>query len=129
MQYDYIIVGAGSAGCVLANRLTSDKNNNVLLLEAGPENTALSLKMPAAVLSNLNSTKHNWAFQSEPEPGLNGRTLKHDRGKTLGGSSSINGMVFIRGHALDFVRPTRILIPRELVQIWRCGPTLWYSEY
>ena len=102
MQFDYIIVGAGSAGCVLANRLSGDSSKSVLLLEAGPENKALSLKMPAAVLSNLNSTKHNWAFQSEPEPHLNGRTLKHDRGKTLGGSSSINGMVMIRGHALDF---------------------------
>jgi len=97
MQFDYIIVGAGSAGCVLANRLSGDSSKSVLLLEAGPENKALSLKMPAAVLSNLNSTKHNWAFQSEPEPHLNGRTLKHDRGKTLGGSSSINGMVMIRG--------------------------------
>lgn len=102
MQFDYIIVGAGSAGCVLANRLSHDKNKHVLLLEAGPQNTALSLKMPAAVLTNLNSTKHNWAFQGEPEPQLDGRSLKHDRGKTLGGSSSINGMVFIRGHALDF---------------------------
>lgn len=87
---------------MLANRLSSDSSKQVLLLEAGPENNALSLKMPAAVLSNLNSTKHNWAFQGEPEPHLNGRALKHDRGKTLGGSSSINGMVFIRGHALDF---------------------------
>jgi len=104
MLFDYIIVGAGSAGCVLANRLSSDKTKTVLLLEAGPENAALSLKMPAAVLSNLNSTKHNWAFKGEPEPQFNGRALKHDRGKTLGGSSSINGMVFIRGHALDFER-------------------------
>jgi len=95
MQFDFIIVGAGSAGCVLANRLSSDQSKTVLLLEAGPENSALSLKMPAAVLTNLNSTKHNWAFQGEPEPQLNGRSLKHDRGKTLGGSSSINGMVFI----------------------------------
>ena len=63
MVFDYIIVGAGSAGCVLANHLTSEASNRVLLLEAGPDNTALSLKMPAAVLSNLNSTKHNWAFQ------------------------------------------------------------------
>lgn len=102
MQFDYIIVGAGSAGCVLANRLSADKAKTVLLLEAGPENTALSLKIPAAVLSNLNSTKHNWAFQGEPEPQLDNRCFKHDRGKTLGGSSSINGMVFIRGHALDF---------------------------
>lgn len=102
MHFDYIIVGAGSAGCVLANRLTGDKNKKVLLLEAGPENTALSLKIPAAMLSNLNSTKHNWAFHGEPEPQFGGRSFKHDRGKTLGGSSSINGMVFIRGHALDF---------------------------
>ena len=102
MPFDYIIIGAGSAGCVLANRLSSDASKTVLLLEAGPENSALSLKIPAAVLSNLNSTRHNWAFQGEPEPQLDGRSLKHDRGKTLGGSSSINGMVFIRGHALDF---------------------------
>ena len=102
MDFDFIIVGAGSAGCVLANRLTSDASNRVLLLEAGPDNTALSLKMPAAVLSNLTSTKHNWAFQGEPEPELNGRRIQHDRGKTIGGSSSINGMVYVRGHAGDF---------------------------
>lgn len=102
MNFDYIIVGAGSAGCVLANRLSGDPDNSVLLIEAGPEDKALSLKMPAAVLSNLKGTKHNWAFQGEPEPELNGRQLQHDRGKTLGGSSSINGMLYIRGHALDF---------------------------
>jgi choline dehydrogenase len=102
MDFDYIIIGAGSAGCVLANRLSTDPKNRVLLLEAGPKNAALSLKMPAAVLSNLTSTTHNWAFQGEPEPELNGRRLQHDRGKTIGGSSSINGMVFIRGHALDY---------------------------
>jgi len=102
MDFDFVIIGAGSAGCVLANRLSSDARNSVLLLEAGPEDTGLSLRMPAAVLSNLKSTKHNWAFQGEPEPELNGRQLQHDRGKTLGGSSSINGMVFIRGHALDY---------------------------
>ncbi|MEP1935052.1 MAG: lycopene cyclase family protein, partial [Roseibium sp.] len=85
MEYDYIIVGAGSAGCVLAHRLTEDAENKVLLLEAGPEDKALSLKMPAAVLTNLNSTKHNWAFQGEPEPELNGRQIQHDRGKTIGG--------------------------------------------
>lgn len=102
MDYDYIIIGAGSAGCVLANRLSSNPDHTVLLIEAGPENKALSLKMPAAVLSNLKGTKHNWAFKGEPEPELNGRQLQHDRGKTLGGSSSINGMLYIRGHALDF---------------------------
>lgn len=102
MDFDFIIIGAGSAGCVLANRLSSDARNSVLVLEAGPEDSGLSLRMPAAMLSNLKSTKHNWAFQGEPEPELNGRQLQHDRGKALGGSSSINGMVFIRGHALDY---------------------------
>ena len=102
MQYDYIIVGAGSAGCVLANNLTEDGRHSVLLIEAGPKNNALSLKVPAAVLKNLQSTKYNWAYQGEPEPGLGGRMITHDRGKTLGGSSSINGLCFIRGHALDF---------------------------
>ena len=102
MGYDYIIVGAGSAGCVLANRLTYDGTCRVLLVEAGPKNNALSLKIPAAVLHNLQNTRHNWAYKGEPEPELGGRIITHDRGKTLGGSSSINGMVFIRGHALDF---------------------------
>ena len=102
VEFDYIIVGAGSAGCVLANRLTEDAANRVLLIEAGPRDSGLSLKMPAAVLSNLNSTRHNWAFDGEPEPQLNDRRIRHHRGRTLGGSSSINGMVFIRGHALDF---------------------------
>ena len=102
MEFDYIIVGAGSAGCVLANRLSSDAKTTVLLIEAGPKDRALSLKMPAAVLQNLNSTTHNWAFQGEAEAELNGRIIQHDRGKTLGGSSSINGMCFIRGHALDY---------------------------
>jgi choline dehydrogenase len=102
VEFDYIIVGAGSAGCVLANRLSSDAKTTVLLIEAGPKDRALSLRMPAAVLQNLNSTTHNWAFQGEAEAELNGRIIQHDRGKTLGGSSSINGMCFIRGHALDY---------------------------
>ena len=102
MEYDFIIVGAGSAGCVLANRLSADGSHSVLLIEAGRKDGAWTLKIPAAVLSNLKSTRHNWAFRGEPEPELGGRSLQHDRGKTLGGSSSINGMVFIRGHALDF---------------------------
>ena len=101
-EYDYIIVGAGSAGCVLANRLSKNPKNRVLLLEAGREDKSITLKMPGAVLLNLKSTKHNWAFKGEPEPELTGRQLQHDRGKTLGGSSSINGMVFIRGNSLDY---------------------------
>ncbi len=102
MEFDFIIIGGGSAGCVLANKLSADPQNKVLLLEAGPQNNSINLRMPAAVLSNLKGTKYNWAFQGEPEQQLNGRRIQHDRGKTLGGSSSINGMVFIRGHAMDF---------------------------
>ena len=102
MHYDYIVVGAGSAGCVLANRLSTDPEKSVLLVEAGPDSKALSLKIPAAMLTNLRSTRHNWAYLSEPEPELGGRRMQHDRGKAVGGSSSINGMVFIRGHAMDF---------------------------
>lgn len=102
MEFDFIIVGAGSAGCVLANRLSESGQHSVLLLEAGERDNALTIRMPAACLSNLTSTKHNWAFQGEPEPQLGSRVMQHDRGKVLGGSSSINGMVFIRGHALDF---------------------------
>ena len=101
-SYDYIIVGAGSAGCVLASRLSENGKYTVLVLEAGPDDNALSLKIPAAMLSNLKGTKYNWAFKGDPEPELGGRQITHDRGKAIGGSSSINGMVFIRGHALDF---------------------------
>lgn len=104
MDADYIIIGAGSAGCVLANRLSEDPANRVLLLEAGPPDGALSLRVPSAMLENLESTRFNWAYQGEPEPELGGRRLQHDRGRGIGGSSSINGMVFIRGHAQDFDR-------------------------
>ncbi len=107
MSYDYVIVGAGSAGCVLANRLTENPSNRVLLLEAGPENyffsiAALNERVPAACVANLQNKKTNWFFEGAPEPCLENRTIQHFRGKTLGGSSAINGMVFIRGHALDF---------------------------
>ncbi len=101
-RFDYIVVGAGSAGCVLANRLSADPRKTVLLLEAGPPDRALSLKIPSAMTANLGGGAHNWAFMGEPEPGLAGRRILHDRGKTLGGSSSINGMVCIRGHARDY---------------------------
>lgn len=102
MNADFIIVGAGSAGSVLANRLSEDEKHKILVLEAGPEDRHWTLKMPSAMGTALEQTKHNWAFQGEPEPGLGGRSLKHDRGKVLGGSSSINGMVCVRGHPQDY---------------------------
>ena len=99
---DIIIVGAGSAGCVLANRLSADPTLKVLVVEAGPRDGAISLRAPAAMVSNLTGTRFNWAYPGMPEPGLDGRSFQHDRGRVLGGSSSINGMCWIRGHARDY---------------------------
>ena len=102
-RYDYIIIGAGSAGCVLANRLTEDPATKVLLLEAGPKDNSLLVKMPAGVGALLTQKgAYNWGFWTEPEPNLNNRRLWWPRGKGLGGSSSINGMIYIRGHARDY---------------------------
>ena len=101
--YDYIIIGAGSAGCVLANRLTEDANVKVLLLEAGTKDNSILVKMPAGVGALLpNKGTYNWGFWTEPEPNLNNRKLWWPRGKGWGGSSSINGMIYIRGHARDY---------------------------
>jgi choline dehydrogenase len=101
-RFDYIIVGAGSAGCVLAARLTEEPGVRVLLVEAGPKDRSWRIAMPAAVGSLLSSDRFNWNYLSDPEPGLDGRRLTHPRGRVLGGSSSINGMVYIRGHARDY---------------------------
>ena len=102
MEYDYIIVGAGSAGCVLANRLTASGQYRVLLLEAGGSDRFPVISMPSALSYPMNSKRFNWGYRSEPEPCLNQRKLNCPRGKVLGGSSSINGMAFVRGHACDF---------------------------
>ncbi|WAT25681.1 choline dehydrogenase [Pseudomonas sp. GXZC] len=101
-EFDYIVVGAGSAGCVVANRLSAERTTRVLLLEAGPRHDSVILKMPAALGLPLESKRFNWGFKSEPEPGLNGNRSDQHRGRVLGGSSSINGMVFVRGNPLDF---------------------------
>ena len=102
MKYDYVIVGAGSAGCVLASRLTEDAGKTVLLLEAGPRDTDFWIHVPLGYGKLFARTDLNWAYESEPEPQLNGRRIFTPRGKVLGGSSSINGLVYIRGQREDF---------------------------
>jgi len=101
-SFDTVIVGAGSAGCVLANRLTADGRTTVLLLEAGPRDTNLWIHIPLGYGKLFTRTDVNWAYESEPEPSLNGRRVFTPRGKVLGGSSSINGLVYIRGQPEDF---------------------------
>lgn len=101
-QFDYIIVGAGSAGCVLANRLSENPDNQVLLLETGGSDKSIFIQMPTALSIPMNTDKYAWQFHTEPEPYLDQRKMHCPRGKVLGGSSSINGMVYVRGHAKDF---------------------------
>ena len=101
-EYDYIIIGAGSAGCVLANRLSEDFNHRVLILEAGPMDRNLMIHIPAAVYNVYKNPSLNWNYFSEPEPDCKGRELDLPRGKVVGGSSSINAMVYMRGHPLDY---------------------------
>ena len=100
--FDYIIVGAGSAGCVLANRLTEDSSVSVLLLENGGSDKSIFVQMPTALSIPMNTEKFAWQFHTQPEPFLNNREMHCPRGKVLGGSSSINGMVYVRGHARDY---------------------------
>ena len=100
--FDYVVVGAGSAGCVMAARLSEDPKVSVLLLEAGGTDSDLTLKMPVAFLKAVIDPRFNWGYVTEPEPHMNGRQLWLPRGKVLGGSSSINGMFYMRGHPLDF---------------------------
>ena len=105
-SFDYIIVGGGSAGCALANRLSADPNNSVLVLEAGRPDYWFDvfIHMPAALMFPIGSKFYDWMYTSQPEPHMNGRRVTHGRGKILGGSSSINGMIFQRGNPLDFER-------------------------
>ncbi len=101
-DYDYIIVGAGSAGCLLANRLSADASVSVLLLEAGGKDDHIWLKVPVGARYTQGTPRFDWCFKSEPEPGLNGRSINIPRGRVLGGSSAINGMIYMRGQARDY---------------------------
>src|SRR6202022_3961427 len=104
IEFDYVVVGAGSAGCVLANRLSADGKNSVLLLEAGPKDTNLWIHVPLGYGRLFKEKTVNWMYQTEPEPGLDGRTVFQPRGKVLGGSSSINGLLYVRGQHEDYDR-------------------------
>ncbi len=101
-SFDYVIIGAGSAGCVLANRLSRDPDCRVCLIEAGGKDLNPWIHLPIGYFYTFDNPATDWRFRTEPEPGLNGRILKYPRGKVLGGTSSINGMVYIRGHEKDY---------------------------
>jgi len=102
VQFDTVIVGAGSAGCVLANRLSADPAHHVCLIEAGPEDRSPLIHIPAGILGTIPRRQFNWAFKTEPQPGLGGRHGYQPRGRVLGGSSSINAMIYMRGHRSDY---------------------------
>src|SRR5271163_4658594 len=101
-DFDYIVVGAGSAGCLLANRLSADLDNRVLVLEAGGRDNWIWFHIPVGYLFAIGNPRSDWCFKTEPEPGLNGRSLNYPRGKVIGGSSSINAMIYMRGQAADY---------------------------
>ena len=117
-EYDYIIVGGGTSGCVLANRLTRNKHVNVLLIEAGARDDYLWIHIPVGYLHCIGNPRTDWLFNTEPDPGLNGRALIYPRGKVLGGSSSINGMIYMRGQQGDYDRWAR-----------ECGDDSWRWEH
>src|SRR5271155_1425312 len=101
-DFDYVIIGAGTAGCLLANRLSRDPSKRVLLIEAGGKDNYLWIHIPVGYLYCIDNPRTDWRFRTEPDKGLNGRQLIYPRGKTLGGSSSINGMIYMRGQARDY---------------------------
>src|SRR4051794_22057313 len=101
-EFDYIVVGAGTAGCIVANRLSADPHNRVLILEAGGSDSWIWFHIPVGYLFAIGNPRSDWMFRTEPEPGLNGRSLAYPRGKVIGGSSAINAMISMRGQAADY---------------------------
>ena len=123
MEYDYIIVGAGSAGCVLANRLSADPDLRVLLLEAGPRDRHPLIHIPVGNGKIIPKARYNWKYETEPQAHLDNRRILWPRGKTLGGSSSLNGMIYIRGHARDYD-----LWRQQGISGWSYGDVLPYFK-
>ncbi|WP_076866003.1 GMC family oxidoreductase [Bradyrhizobium mercantei] len=121
--FDYIIVGAGSAGSVLTNRLSEDRDAKILLLEAGRHDRSLLLSMPLGVAKVFRDPRYNWSYQSEPEHFLDGRRIEHSRGKTIGGSSAINAMAYVRGHRADYDR-----LPQLGLKGWSYADVLPYFK-
>ena len=101
-DFDYIVVGAGTAGCIVANRLSADPANRVLILEAGGNDNWIWFHIPVGYLFAIGNPRSDWMFRTEPEAGLNGRSLAYPRGKVIGGSSAINAMISMRGQAADY---------------------------
>ena len=122
--FDYIIIGAGTAGCLLANRLSADASKRVLLLEAGRRDDYHWIHIPVGYLYCIGNPRTDWLYNTEPDPGLNGRTLRYPRGKTLGGSSSINGMIYMRGQSRDYDEWARLTGDDG----WRWDNTLPYFK-
>ncbi|MEM0945178.1 MAG: GMC family oxidoreductase N-terminal domain-containing protein, partial [Pseudomonadota bacterium] len=102
MEFDYVIVGAGSAGCAIAARLSESGRHRVALVEAGGRDTYPWIHIPVGYFRTMGNPRTDWCFQTESDPGLNGRSIKYPRGRVLGGSSSINGLLYVRGQAEDY---------------------------